>query len=103
MKPEEIKDLIVRELNGRDKLPNWHGLSLADCLVEPIKKKYEDSFNEGEYLELWLVLEEHPEDNSGYKIVYDEQEKEFGLVTPGKDSNVFIGHYGTFVETVEGM
>lgn len=53
---------------------------------------------------LWLVLEEMPEDKSRYKIVFAEQSGMFGLATDnihGRD--VFLGLYGTFLETLESM
>jgi hypothetical protein len=69
-----------------------------------VKRVYEDSFKEGETLGLWLVLEEIPESNSGYKIVFDEASGTFGLAISGaQDNDVFIGFYGTFLETLEGM
>lgn len=103
MKSEDIKKIIADELSGRKTAPNWHGISLEKCLVEPSKQKYEDSFNKNEVVELWLVLEECPENNDGYKIVFDEEMNEFGLATPGKGLDVFIGYYGSFLETIEGM
>lgn len=45
-----------------------------------------------------------PEDKSGYKIVFDEGSLMFGLATGnihGRD--LFLGCYGTFLETLEGM
>jgi hypothetical protein len=64
---------------------------------------FEDSFNKGEIVQLWLVLEERPDDKDGYKIVYDPSDNEFGLATPGTELPVLISFYGSFVETLEGM
>ena len=74
------------------------------CLVTSIKQIYEDSFNQNETLELWLVLEEIPEDKTGYKVVFDEKSCIFGLATSGfHELDVFLGFYGTFLNTLEGM
>jgi hypothetical protein len=103
MNAEDIKKIIADELGGRETVPNWHGISLEKCLVEPVKQEYEDSFNKDEVVKLWLVLEERPDDGDGYKIVFDEEMNEFGLATPGNGLDVFIGYYGSFLETLEGM
>ena len=53
---------------------------------------------------MWLVLEENPRTRGGYKIVFDEQRREFGLATreqSGRD--VLLGFYGTFMETLDAM
>ena len=72
-------------------------------MVKPVKKTYEDSFEEGETLDLWLVLEERPGTSLGQKIVYDENEKEFGLASEEDGKLVFLGYNGTLVETLESM
>jgi hypothetical protein len=104
MEASEVSEIIEREVNGNWSLSNAHGVDLKRCLVPPVKKTYEDSFKEGVTIELWLVLEEIPEDKSGYKIVYDENSAMFGLAINGAHAHdVFIGFYGTFLETLEGM
>lgn len=104
METSEVSEIIEREIDGDWSLSNAHGVDLKRCLVPPVKKTYDDSFKEGETIELWLVLEEVPEDKSGYKIVYDEKSGMFGLATNGAHGqDVFIGFYGTFLDTLEGM
>ena len=104
MTAPEISEIIEREIDGNWSLSNAHGVDLKRCLVAPVKHTYRDSFKEGETLELWLVLEEVPEEKGGYKIVFDEQERMFGLAVSvvGKP-DMFLGFYGTFLETLEGM
>jgi hypothetical protein len=98
--PEEIKAVIEQEIGGDWSRSNLHGCDLHRCLVEPVKRQYENSFKKGEELTLWLVLEECPEEpDTGYKIVFDEETGDFGLVTSG----AFIGFYGTFLKTFESM
>lgn len=104
MEASEVSAIIEREINGNWSLSNAHGVHLKRCLIPPAKQLYEDSFKEGETIELWLVLEEIPEDKSGYKIVFDERSRMFGLAIEGAHKHdVFIGFYGTFLETLEGM
>lgn len=104
MNASEISEIIEREIDGKWSLSNAHGVDLKRCLVAPVKQTYQDSFAEGATLELWLVLEEVPEDKSGYKIVFDEQERMFGLAMSVVDQpDMFLGYYGTFLNTLEGM
>ena len=51
---------------------------------------------------LWL-LEELPKDRNGYRIVYGELAGMFGLAVPGASRDVFIGYYGSFLDTYRGM
>lgn len=103
MNAEEIKKIIARELDESKSVSNWHGVSLHECLVNPTKRNYEDSFNQGEVIELWLVLEECPNEKDGYQIVFDEKMHEFGLALPGNELDLFLGYYGSFLEALEGM
>jgi hypothetical protein len=104
MTPSEISELISAEVLDDWSLSNAHGIDLKKCLVTPTKRVYEDSFRAGQTIELWLVLEEKPEDGSGYKIVFDEETRSFGLATSSlKGRDVFLGFYGNFVETLEAM
>lgn len=83
---------------------NPHGVELARCLLrQPERRNYLDSFNDNQPKQLWLVLEEDPEAHSGYEIVFDETRGEFGLATLGHGAPVFIGYYGTFLDTLAGM
>jgi len=100
MKQSEISKIIEQEINGNWSLSNLHGVDLRKCLVEPVKQVFVDSFNEGKIIQLWLVLEEVPEDKSGYKIIFDEGTRMFGLAT---SNGVLIGFHGTFIKTLESM
>lgn len=104
MKTSEVSEIIEHEINGNWSLSNAHGVDLKRCLVVPTKRVYEDSFNQGKTIELWLVLEEVPEDQSGYKIVFDVDTSMFGLAVKGfGNEDVFLGFHGSFLETLEGM
>ncbi len=54
--------------------------------------------------DLWRVLEEHPDTRSGYRIVFDTRDMSFGLATTDQHGrDVFLGSYGTFMETLDAM
>lgn len=104
MDATEISRLIQREIEDASFISNAHGVDLRRCLVTPTKGVYEDCSGSGT-IELWLVLEEVPEDQSGYKIVFDERTRSFGLATrnfPGRPDGL-VGFYGSFLETLEAM
>ena len=104
MDAAEISRLVEREIDGNWSRSNAHGVDLRRCLVTPTKGIYEDCSGSGT-IELWAVLEEVPEDQSGYKIVFDERTGSFGLATrnfPGRPDGL-IGFYGSFLETLEAM
>ncbi|WP_421921179.1 hypothetical protein [Marinifilum sp.] len=103
MNIEDVKNIIKEELKDNPDLSNAHGVELDRCLIEPVKQTYLDSFNDNREIRLWTVLEE-TEDGNGYKIIYDQEDNMFGLgIKSNKDELVFIGYYGTFVETLKGM
>ena len=100
----QISDRISEEINDNWTLSNAHGVDLKKCLITPPKKgSFVDSFSKAP-VDLWLVLEEAPEDKSGYKIVFDETSNMFGLATAGwEGSDIYLGPYGTFLEALESM
>ncbi len=83
--------------------PDTHGLDLRRCLVAP--RKLTVDLDGGGAEDVWLVLEENPGTNDGYKIVYDEAARRFGLATPGfeKDQPFLIGWYGDFPTALRSM
>jgi hypothetical protein len=108
MNAQEVQNLIETEIDGDWSLTNLHGCDLKRCLVFPTLHEFEDhgSFPveaRVETIRLWLVLEECPEDWSGYKIVYSDVHDMFGLAVDDKPMYSFIGFYGTFLETYRAM
>ena len=104
MNPEEITAIINTEVGDRWETSNAHGIDLRTCLVTPEKQTYTDAAESERSFELWLVLEEDPKKRKGYKIVFDDAERLFGLATSQINGpDVFIGYYGTFLETLESM
>jgi hypothetical protein len=108
MTEEGIRELIDQEIAGDYSLTNWHGCQLQRCLVQPQLREYDDCgagplLNPPPVIQLWLVLEENPGEPAGYKIVYDEKAGLFGLAVQSNTRDVFIGHYGGFLDTYRGM
>ena len=99
MDSSNITKLIQDELASHSQ-PLRSGVNLDRCLVVPRRMTFA-GHAEGDTWDLWLVLEEQPETRSGYKIVFDEETKQFGLASGTR--SVFIGFYGTFIQTLEGM
>lgn len=109
MTADAVRELVEREIAGRWSLSIGHGCDLRRCVVPPELREYDDCsagrplVSPPPVVRLWLVLEELPEDRSGYKVVYDESAGEFGLAVSGTDRDVFIGYYGGFLDTLRGM
>ncbi|HUL23766.1 MAG TPA: hypothetical protein VLZ10_20085 [Thermodesulfobacteriota bacterium] len=103
MNAEEVTELVNQAIGNRWEQSNAHGVNLRTCLVKPEKKTYMHLIT-GETLDLWLVLEEDPKERKGYKIVFDETDQQFGLaMTEISGINLYLGPYGTFMETLESM
>jgi hypothetical protein len=103
MTPSEITKIIEREINGNWELSNWHGCDLKKCLVRPTKKFYSDGLDTEIKHELWIVLEELPETLEGYKVVFDEKTRNFGLAMSSTNGDYYLGRYGTFLEAFKSM
>ena len=100
----EVSAIIAHEIGDDWSHTNAHGVDLLKCLVTPERKRYIGPIKDDETFDLWLVLEEDPETRNGYKIVFDETKKMFGLaLVDDRDRHVFIGYYGTFMETLDAM
>jgi hypothetical protein len=82
---------------------NPHGLDLSRCLIKPERVVCTHGFEAGNLFEAWLVLEEIPDDNDGYRIIFEEELGRFGLACGTRREPVFIGWYGSFLNTVQGM
>lgn len=104
MLPAEVSKIIEHEIGGDWDRPNPHGVDLRTCLVTPECRMFTDPVDDTQTCKLWLVLEEEPKTRGGYKIVFDEVSGQFGLaITDQHGRDVFLGYYGTFLETLDGM
>ncbi len=110
MTSESVRELIEREIADEWSQTNSHGCDLQRCLVSPELREYEDCgggrplVDPLPSIKLWLVLEENPNDSSGYKIVFGEDNGMFGLATSNTiGGDIFLGFYGTFREAYCAM
>ena len=105
MNSSEVGDFVKREIGSDWGRSNAHGVDIKTFLVRPERRQFRDCVNENQMLELWVVLEEDPQEHSGYEIVFDENNYcTFGLATVDQKGNeVFLGYYGTFNETFDAM
>jgi hypothetical protein len=101
MTAEEVKAFVECEIAGQWSVTNDHLCDLRKCVIEPVKRSYETRVG---IIELWLVLEEDPDECDGYKIVFDEEKHVFGLACPGiSGRDFFLGPYGSFLTTFAAM
>jgi len=99
----EVKNIIQQELAHKPVLTNGHGVKVDQCLIEPVLQSYLNSMNDDKIIELWTVLEE-TSDGNGYKIVFEPDNKIFGLeIMTNKNELMYLGAYGTFTETLRSM
>jgi hypothetical protein len=104
MSPSEVSQMIAVEVDGDWNRANPHGVDLRTCLVTPERRRFVEASDESQTCELWLVLEERPQTRGGYKIVFDDLRRQYGLaVTDQHGRDVFVGYYGTFLETLDAM
>jgi hypothetical protein len=101
MTSEEVEKLIKSEVGDKLDTTNMHGINLTLCLVKPVRQKYISALDNSQTFDLWTVL---IESEDGYRIFYDEDENTFGLATKSKNNELmYLGNYGTFLETLAGM
>lgn len=101
MTSEDVEKLIKSEIGNRLDTSNLHGINLTECLVKPVRQKYISAFDNSQTFDLWTVL---IESDDGYRIFYDEEENTFGLANKSQnDELMYLGNYGTFLETLKGM
>jgi hypothetical protein len=108
MTPTTLTWMILQELDSHQKISSFHFENTEEvktCLLEPFKADF--SFFTGEVKSLWVVLDEVPNDKqSGYLIIFDEDEEMFGLgIKPSNENEAgyLIGLYGSFTDTLRNM
>ena len=103
---KHISDKIKNEIKDNP-IDNWHGITIDNIskhLIPPLLENYFDPMDENVSYQYWTVLEEFPEDKSGYTIFFVPNEEEFGLGMHGNsDQMISLGIYGSFIEALNGM
>ncbi len=96
-----IADIVIAEVQAATDLDMYMRVFLKNHLKEPTKQTYIDALNEAVTYEFWTVLEEGEDGN---RIAYDEKNKSFVLGMVNSDNQLeYLGHHGTFLETLGGM
>ncbi|HRQ55710.1 MAG TPA: hypothetical protein PL018_15740 [Ignavibacteriaceae bacterium] len=104
-KVKEYILLKIKEETENSEIDCAHGINkenLNEHLVFPSKEKYTGT-DANDIFYLWTVLEENPNEKDGYTIVFDEDCNDFGLGLHTKDGLMYLGNYGSFVETLNAM
>ena len=104
MNAAEVSQIIKDQIGGSKSLPNSHGIDLHRCrtpptLIKVIHRKVIGGKTKDSTETVWLVLESRPGDKDGYKIIFNEQRRSFGLVSTGFPKDPFpvlCGYYGDF-------
>ena len=104
MTSEEVTALVETEIGADWGRKNAHGCDLRRCLVEPALLEFMSEGDADVGVKLWLVLEENPDRRDGYRIVYNEREKMFGLAMRLIDgTDWFMGNHGGFLDAYDSM
>jgi hypothetical protein len=105
MNDGEVRRIVESAIGGDWSRTNAHGCDLKRCLVDPRVQEFENHGGPGAsgFIKLWVVLEECPETQDGYQIVFDETRQMFGLALLGNDGPVYLGPYGGFMDAFDAM
>jgi hypothetical protein len=111
MTDKEVAGIVRQQIGDNWSQPNRHEVNLARSLVSPttihvIARHVEDGRVRDEVIRVWLVFEERIVERNGYKIVFDENARRFGLVSPESPSDaapILCGWYGDFMTTFVAM
>jgi hypothetical protein len=103
MTPNEITQIIEKEINGDWKISNHHYCDLKKCLIRP--KQITLNFYHG-IRQAWIVLEEDPINLDGFMIYFDEETNRFGLVERSEASKYYgfvCNSSDTFIAAFKSM
>ena len=111
MTAAEIHSLVRDQIAGRWNETNGHRVDLKKSIITPAKTKLihrlvQKGKTKEEIIDVWIVLEEEPQKKDGYKIVFDEKSRMFGLASVGFPSDphpCLDGFYGDFWTAFKGM
>lgn len=108
MNSHEVSALIRAEIEACGALGPSHDLDLDSSLVTPRRASVRNTFPHPnspnpKYLDLWIVLEENPGSTEGYLIVFEEENRRFGLASASGTQPIFLGWHGGFVDALQGM
>ena len=98
---EKIEMLVGQDI---DSFPSHIYDWVKEHLVVPKKVQLFEDYESENKVGLWLVTDHTGNNDSSYRVVFDETESDFGLaVTLENGRECFMGLNGKFGHTVEGM
>ena len=99
--PDQIATKVAEGLTSlAPHLQDW----VRAHLIDPRPVRFSTDANGNTFKDLWLVTDHTGQEDSSYRIVYDENSQMFGLaVTLDSGVEWYMGSYGSFSETVESM
>ena len=99
-----------REIARASSLDNAHGITLETLpkhrVLPPRLTRFENAGGPSAPPEIdaWVVLDECPDSDSvGYLVVFYPSSRMYGLAVKSDPLPVFIGCYGSLVETINAM
>ena len=106
MTAQAVLERVEQEINEQWDRPTSHAMDLRQAVLRPPRLVTADVGPAAGNTprEVWLVMVEHPQDESGYWVFFDPEDDCFGLATGTPNGGFFyIGAYGTLWDTLEGM
>lgn len=108
MTSEEVVEIVRSKIGDAWDESNLHGCDLRTGLVKrPCGTEFDINLLGGVRRRgrLWIVFEQAPRQPTGYKIVFDDNSRMFGLATPGHAGElpVCISMYNSFFDAFHAM
>ena len=98
MEKLKLTNMVLSEIES-SQFDNKQKSRIKEFLVNPYKSAVFYDMTKKDIIKLWIVYEELDDDSSGYKIFYNEEQNDYGLVTSSVGTDYLVGYYGTFIET----
>lgn len=98
MQKKDIIKLVedsITDINDRE--------IILSGIIEPQKRIAFLNLEKTSSINVLVVYQDLSENLSGYKIFYDEESDQFGIITTQMGTDYIVGFYGTFIETLESM
>jgi hypothetical protein len=107
---EIIKNIILKELEQKPGINNWHNITYGNIdnyLITPVKRKLVEPIT-NTIKEYWIVLDEDATSGSnGYLIIFSEDEQSFGIATKQNiqfpNVGTCVSLYETFIDALNAM
>ena len=103
MDASTITEAISEELRAAGNPTRVAGIDIHACLVSPTLQRFKAHPPGAPDWQLWVVLEEYPDQQSSYKVAYDPESGEFCLAIGKQPAATYVGHYGSFLEALAAM